>query len=927
MSFADRLETGTKLPFVAGEYRISDARIGAMRSNLIGAPIQLEGVGMSGTGTQLISGLNRLGANQLASLTTAAGEPNPIVAFLEEGSMIIDKRLIIDGSLIVQGSIDISGSTTYSGNVQVNGDLDVSGNITGPTITAITDRLDIIDISIGVIDTRLGLIDSSLAAVDISLVDLNNIKYDKTGGLIDGNVDISGLLFVSGDASFNTNVEVVGNLTVRGTVIKKDELDVSGNIDCSSNITADGNITTTGGDLFIGALSVSTALSTLDISVNALEGSVSIIDASINILDGRVSVLDASVNVLDGRVSVLDASVNALEGSVSILDASVNALEGSVSVLDVSVNALDGRVSTLEGEVLDLSNNKYDKTGGLISGNVVITDDTSGNALFVNNTRLFNAVGEVSNSFPVAQLAVKQDPNSFRGLEIGGPAGGVTGPVYLKVKNTSNRMGFFNQSNLENMTILSGGNVGIGTTIPTATLDVSGAMVANGNISTSGGDLFIGALSVSTALSTLDVSVNALGNISALEASFNILDNSFTDIVVFDPSSNQQIIKNVAYITPQTAYPSPESDASGNYWSGSPPYFSVISIVSTQAERDLLFPDPYNGQAAYDLCLNNLAIYNGNIWRFVSFQQEVTLTVTGFTLGSTFDISFLDSGGSIVAQAEPGGSTIARFFPTSTTSGTVAFSSNLPNVNFLVVAGGGGGSDTVAGGAGSGGGGAGGLKTNFPSGITKSVLAATALTVVVGGGGAGAPNTNVGTAGSNGSISQFDDISCNGGGGGGFNSSVPAIAGGSGGGGGLRNSAAGGAATPADGQGNAGGIALVNDVSATGRAGGGGGSGSVGATGTASGNGGSGTASTITGVSLTFAAGGGGGGFDRVGGVGTAGVSGNGGFANSGSQAEQGGDGTNGRGGGGGGSAGLGVALRGGNGGSGVVVLRFPSFV
>jgi cytoskeletal protein CcmA (bactofilin family) len=292
MSFADRLETGSKLPFVRGEYRLSDARIGELRSTLIGAPVQLRGVGMSGEGNQLIGGLNRLASNQLASLTAAVGE-DPIVAFMNEGSMIIDKRLIIDGSLVVVGDVDISGSIIHTG------DFDISGN-----------------------------------------------------------------LEVGGDASFNLDVFIGGNLTVIGTVIKKDELEVSGNIDCSGNITAEDNITTLLGDVFIGSLSISNALSGLDTSVNDL--------------DMRIGILDASVNLLDTRVGVLDASVN-----------------------------------LLETQVLDLSNNKYDKTGGLISGNITVEDN-----IIIQNGDLFiesgsMVIGDLSlNSEGVVNKRIYQELNS-----------------------------------------------------------------------------------------------------------------------------------------------------------------------------------------------------------------------------------------------------------------------------------------------------------------------------------------------------------------------------------------------------------------------------------------------------------------------------------------------------------------------------------
>jgi hypothetical protein len=138
-----------------------------------------------------------------------------------------------------------------------------------------------------------------------------------------------------------------------------------------------------------------------------------------------------------------------------------------------------------------------------------VTDDTSGNVLFVKNIRPLDAVGDVSNSYPVAFFAVKQEPSTFRGLEIGAPAGNVTGPVYLKVKGTSNRMGFFNESDVENMTLLTGGNVGIGTINPTNKL-----VIQNGNYSMTDTGYVIGTTTNNFGM-IMEVSGN-VGNSAAL---------------------------------------------------------------------------------------------------------------------------------------------------------------------------------------------------------------------------------------------------------------------------------------------------------------------------------------------------------------------------------------------------------------------------
>jgi hypothetical protein len=226
------------------------------------------------------------------------------------------------------------------------------------------------------------------------------------------------------------------------------------------------------------------------------------------------------------------------------------------------------------------------------------------------------------------------------------------------------------------------------------------------------------------------------------------------------------------------------------------------------------------------------------------------------------------------------------------------------SVDYLVVAGGGGGSDY-------GGGGGGGYLT--ASGF--AVISGTPYTVTVGAGGTGAAT---GTAGSN---SVFGAITAIGGGRGGKANAGAGTNGGSGGGGGY-NSGAGGSGTagpPIQGYNGGAGFAAVGPY----MGGGGGGSSAVGDPGisTKGGDGGAGTASSITGSSVTYAGGGGGGGYS----AGSAASGGAGGGGPGGISGSNVGAGTANTGGGGGGGGN--TDYLGGDGGSGVVILRFLSTV
>jgi len=239
---------------------------------------------------------------------------------------------------------------------------------------------------------------------------------------------------------------------------------------------------------------------------------------------------------------------------------------------------------------------------------------------------------------------------------------------------------------------------------------------------------------------------------------------------------------------------------------------------------------------------------------------------------------------------------------------------SLTPLNVLVIGGGGGGGGSNSGGFGAGGGGAGGYQSN-----TSLTLAPGTYSVTVGSGGsAGSTGGSPPTDGGSGAQSVFDGITASGGGGGGMdqNAITPNTGnaghnGGSGGGGGGQGSKSGGTGTA--GQGSNGGSGGQGASNAGGGGGGSGSAGSNGAGGSPSGgNGGSGTTNSITGTSVTYSCGGGGGYGNGLGGSAGCSNAGAGGNHN----------GVDGTGGGGGGSANGGAP---GKGGSGTVIIAYPT--
>lgn len=313
------------------------------------------------------------------------------------------------------------------------------------------------------------------------------------------------------------------------------------------------------------------------------------------------------------------------------------------------------------------------------------------------------------------------------------------------------------------------------------------------------------------------------------------------------------------------------------------------------------------------------------LWSDTSAITSVAFTPEGggtFLQNSTFYLYGI-SNAAISPNAKATGGMIYQddtyFYHMFTSTGTLTPSQALSNVDYLVVAGGGGAGY-------GGGGGAGGLRCtvgatggagSLPSAISLS--SGQAYTITIGSGGTGTQSYANGTQGTTSSIvGGAISISTVGGGAGG---GTAPTSGGSGGGYGNNDTGSGSAGTANEGY--AGG-----NGSSPRAGGGGGGSGQVGQNGVGiatgfAGNGGNGISTTIGG-NATYYAGGGGGAFNGSanqrqgqGGLGGGGTGGTNGSAN-----QKGGtDGLTATG-GGGGACNMNAPIAG-NGGSGIVIVRY----
>ena len=286
-----------------------------------------------------------------------------------------------------------------------------------------------------------------------------------------------------------------------------------------------------------------------------------------------------------------------------------------------------------------------------------------------------------------------------------------------------------------------------------------------------------------------------------------------------------------------------------------------------------------------------------------SLPAGLTLSLSTGVISGTLPAVSSDTIYNFTINANDGVNVVPRAF---------SITSSIPvSAEYLVVAGGGGGG--LGNGSyreGGGGGGAGGYRTG-----TLSLSPGTSYSVTVGSKGIGKVTGSTGY-GTNGGDSIFSTIT-SAGGGGGAPHDANGLSGGSGGGAGCQGSS-GGTATPS-GQGNNGAQGYVGTAAGAGGGGGAGGAGIAGNSSSNGGAGGAGISSSISGSAFVYAAGGGGGG--HVGGGAAGGVgAGRGGGQQNGTTPTPASDNT-----GSGGGGGTDNTKPGQDGGSGVVILKYPS--
>ena len=226
-----------------------------------------------GANTDFDNGLNAYNNSTAVGYNATITESNQIVLGTASEYVYIPSTTATTGAT--------SGALVVNGGVGINGNLVIGGGILEINSVSILDNTGVLFIHGGILLQNDASFNQN---VDI-LGDLN------VAGTIKGNLDISfndlnvsGNLYVGGDASFNQNVDILGDLNVAGTIkgnidISFNDLDINGNlyvggdasfnqnVDISGNLNVLGN-SYVGEQFFLNSVQFQDASGTLIIFAN-----------------------------------------------------------------------------------------------------------------------------------------------------------------------------------------------------------------------------------------------------------------------------------------------------------------------------------------------------------------------------------------------------------------------------------------------------------------------------------------------------------------------------------------------------------------------------------------------------------------------------------------------------------------------------------
>jgi hypothetical protein len=274
----------------------------------------------------------------------------------------------------------------------------------------------------------------------MSSITFNNCRASKNKGINGGDLnmkcnsimDVSNITFCNStnyletinDLSYNINELLSNKYDKTGGVISGN-VEISGNLDMSCNLINDvSNI------FFCNSTNYLDTIAQLDISINKL---LVIIDdlSAVDLTEVLQAIDDLSNNKYEKTGGLISGDVE-ISGNLNM---SCNLINDVSNIFFCnSTNYLD-TINDLSSNINDLSNNKYEKTGGLISGDVeisgnlnisgylsVIDISNSENLLYLNNVNLLTENSILINTVIFDVDSTKEDDFDYLMTQLDKPS-------------------------------------------------------------------------------------------------------------------------------------------------------------------------------------------------------------------------------------------------------------------------------------------------------------------------------------------------------------------------------------------------------------------------------------------------------------------------------------------------------------------------
>lgn len=174
----------------------------------------------------------------------------------------------------------------------------------------------------------------------------------------------------------------------------------------------------------------------LSLGTTALaSGNSALIYADTALASGNAALVDAGVALASGNAALLDAGVALASGNAALADAGVALASGNAALVDAGTAINDAATALASGNAA-LTNlpNKYDKTGGPISGPVVVQSQSFGSPTFVSTSGVTILNFGAHNNFEVVLTA-----NSTMASPVNA-SGGQSGAIAFRQDSTGSRL-------------------------------------------------------------------------------------------------------------------------------------------------------------------------------------------------------------------------------------------------------------------------------------------------------------------------------------------------------------------------------------------------------------------------------------------------------------------------------------------------------